>query len=152
MFCLLYSQDAVAYVRIFPEFWPLNQYIYSMHNPKLPNIQTVLLSTVVPGIALVQEIFGLCYNFRELSIPLFGHNLSNSACHQWHVPDSQSCLRISQVLTLINKIGTLWVIEALSLCDLYALRCSESIWIYCLDIHVWIFQETLGIQWSLTAA
>ena len=42
-------------------------------------------------------------------------------CHQGHVPDNLSCLRISQVLTLINRTVTLWVIGALSWCALYAL-------------------------------
>ena len=36
----------LAYVRIFLEFWPLKQNIYWMYNPKLPNMQTVLLPTV----------------------------------------------------------------------------------------------------------
>ena len=108
------------------------------------------LACIVPGIALVQEIFGLCYNFGEFSIPWFAAFCPTwCVCHccQWH---SQSCLRISQVLTLINKIVTLWVTGALSLCALCALGCSESLWICCLDIHVGTFWETLGIQQSLT--
>ena len=98
------------------------------------------------GIALVQGIFGLHYSFREFSIPRFAAFYPIwHVCHccQWHVPDSWSCLRISQVLTLISKIATLWDVGVLSLCALYALRCSESIWIYCLDIHV---QPSKGIS------
>ena len=78
----------------------------------------------MPGIALVQETFRLNYNFGELSIPLFTTSCPIQHvchCHQWHIPDNLSCLRISQVLTLINKTATLWVIGALSLCALYAL-------------------------------
>ena len=74
------------------------------------------LACIVPDIALVQETFGLCYNFRDFSIPWFTT-----------FPDSRPCLRISQVLTSIDRIATLWVIGALSLCALYALGCSESI-------------------------
>ena len=100
------------------------------------------------GIALVQETFGLHYNSRELSIPLFTASCliwHVCHCHQWHVPDNLSCLRISQVLTLISKTATLWVIGAPSLCALYALWYFASIWIYHLDIHVQTFWEILGI-------
>ena len=44
--CLLYSWDVIAYVGIFLEFSPLNQNIYQMHKPKLPNIWMVLLPTI----------------------------------------------------------------------------------------------------------
>ena len=73
--------------------------------------------------------FWICYNFREFSIPWFATFYPTwHVCHccQWHVPDSRSCLRISQVLTLINKIATLWVIGALSLCAI----CSWMLWEY----------------------
>ena len=112
------------------------------------------LAYIVPGIAPVQGIFGLYCNFREFSIPWFAafcliQHVCH--CHQWHVPDNQFCLRINQALILISKTATLWVIEALSLCALCALRCSESIWIYCLDICAQTFQESLGIWQSSTA-
>ena len=112
------------------------------------------LACIVPGIALVQETFGLDSNFGELSIPLFAASCPIQHvchCHWWHVPDNLSCLRISQVLTLIDRIATLWVIGALSLCALYALGCSESIWIYHLDIHVQILQGTFRIWQSSIA-
>ena len=108
----------------------------------------------MPGIALVQETCGLDYNFGELSIPLFATSCPIKHvchCHQWHVLDNLSCLRISQVLTLINKTATLWVVGALLLCALYALWYFESIWIYYQDIYVQTFQEILGI-WQLSTA
>ena len=97
------------------------------------------LACIVPGITLVWETFGLHYNSEELSIPWFAASCliwHVCHCHQWHVPDNLSCLRISQVLTLFNKTATLWVTGALSLCALHALWYFESIWIYHLDIHV----------------
>ena len=104
------------------------------------------LACIVPGIVPVQGIFGLCCIFGEFSIPWFATFCPIWCvchCHQWHVPDNQFCLRINKALILISKTVTLWVVEALSLCALCALGCSESIWIYHLDIHVQTFQGSL---------
>ena len=106
------------------------------------------LAYIVPSIVPVQGIFGLHCNFGEFSIPWFTAFCliwCVCHCHQWHVPDNQFCLRINQALILISKTATLWVVEALSLCALCALGCSESIWIYHLDICVQTFWGSLRI-------
>ena len=106
------------------------------------------LACIVPGIVPVQGIFGLCYNFREFSIPWFAafYLIQHVChCHQWHVPDNQFYLRINQAWILTNRTVTLWVVEALSLCALYALGYSKSIWIYHLDIRIQIFWGNLRI-------
>ena len=85
----------------------------------------------MPGIVLVQETFGLHYNFGEFSIPWFtAFCLTRHVCHchQWRVLDNQFCLRISQALILTGRIATLWVIGALSLCALHI--CSRMLWEY----------------------
>ena len=102
---------------------------FSCFSPILITVWYTLLylACIVPGIALVQGTFGLHYNSGELSIPWFATSCLTWCvchCHQWHVPDNLSCLRISQVLTLINKTVTLWVTGVLLLCALYALCVS----------------------------
>ena len=87
------------------------------------------LACTVPGIALVQEISGLHYSFWELSIPWFAVSCLTQHvchCHQWHVPDNLSCLRISQLLTLINNCDSLSHWSTFIMCSI----CSLIPWEY----------------------